>query len=63
MPRARARIESGEIGPGRPLPSKKHLRQEHGVSGETVDKAIGMLRAEGLVVTVKGKGIYARPVG
>jgi DNA-binding GntR family transcriptional regulator len=54
----RARIESGELAPRRPVPSKRTLMQEYGVAGGTVDKAIGILRGEGLVRTVVGRGIY-----
>lgn len=57
----RARIESGELAPRRPVPSKRVLVQEFGIAGGTVDKAIGILRAEGLVRTVTGRGIYVVP--
>ena len=57
----RDRIESGAIGRGQVLPSKRQLRGEFGVSGETCDKAIGLLRAEGRLVTVRGKGHYVKP--
>ena len=54
----RAKIESGELAPRRPVPSKRTLMQDYGVAGGTIDKAIGILRAEGLVRTVVGRGIY-----
>ncbi len=54
----RARILSGELAPRRPVPSKRTLMQEYGVAGGTIDKAIGILRDEGLVRTVTGRGIY-----
>jgi GntR family transcriptional regulator len=54
----RARIESGELAPRRPVPSKRTLMQDYGVAGGTIDKAIGILRDEGLVRTVTGRGIY-----
>lgn len=54
----RARIASGDLAPRRPVPSKRTLMQEYGVAGGTVDKAIGILKAEGLVRTVIGRGIY-----
>ena len=57
----RARIESGEIPPRRPVPSKRSLQQEYGVAGGTIDKAIAILRDEGLVRTVTGRGIYVTP--
>jgi GntR family transcriptional regulator len=57
----RSRIESGELPPGRPVPSKARLKQEFGVAGGTVDKAMAMLKAEGLIETRLGKGLYVLP--
>jgi DNA-binding GntR family transcriptional regulator len=54
----RARIQSGELQPRRPVPSKRTLQQEYGVAGGTIDKAMAILREEGLVRTVTGRGIY-----
>jgi GntR family transcriptional regulator len=59
----RARIESGELAPRRPVPSKRTLMQDYGVAGGTIDKAIGILRGEGLVRTVAGRGIYVTERG
>ena len=57
----RARIESGELLPDRPVPSESQLQQEFGVARGTARKAIGVLREEGLVVTVMGRGSYVNP--
>jgi GntR family transcriptional regulator len=54
----RDQIRSGQISPRTPIPSKRALRQEHGVSGGTVDKAVHLLREEHLVRTVPGLGIF-----
>jgi GntR family transcriptional regulator len=54
----RARIESGELPPGRRVPSETTLQQEQGVSRITVRHAIDLLRGEGLVHTVPGLGTY-----
>jgi DNA-binding GntR family transcriptional regulator len=51
-------ITSGEIPPHHALPSISYLRQEHDVADQTVKKAIAILRGEGLVHTVQGKGTY-----
>jgi DNA-binding GntR family transcriptional regulator len=56
----RRRILSGEIQPRHPLPSKKQLMQEFGISAGTVDRAVRVLRGEGLVHSVIGLGIYVR---
>jgi len=47
-----------QISDDRPVPSKRMLTQEYGIAGGTVDKALAMLRGEGLVKTVRGRGIY-----
>lgn len=54
----RAQIASGELQPERALPSGKTLVQQYGVARGTVDKAIGLLKGEGLVYVLKGKGVY-----
>jgi len=54
----RERIRSGDLAPRRPVPSKRSLQQQYGVAGGTIDKAIAILREEGLVRTVIGRGIY-----
>ena len=57
----REAIDSGEIPPRRPIPSKKTLVQQHGVAPGTVERAIGVLRAEGYLKTVLGRGLYVVP--
>jgi DNA-binding GntR family transcriptional regulator len=51
-------IASGEIAPRQPMPSIKSITQRYGVAKGTAEKALGVLRDEGLVVTVPGRGIY-----
>ena len=57
----RARIESGQLIPDRPVPSESQLQQEFGVARGTARKAIAVLREQGLVVTVKGRGSLRQP--
>lgn len=54
----RARILGGRYAPGRVIPSEKQLEQEFGLSRNTARKAIALLRSDGLVVTVAGRGTY-----
>jgi GntR family transcriptional regulator len=54
----RAQIESGELQPRRPVPSIRTLVERYGVADGTVQKALRVLRDEGLVRTVKGRGVY-----
>jgi GntR family transcriptional regulator len=56
----RARIESGELQPERPIPSEAQIEQEFGVARATARHAVAVFRDEGLVVTVPGMGTYVR---
>lgn len=52
----RGQIERGEITSR--LPSLRTIAQEYGVSHITAEHAVKILRDDGLVVTVTGKGTY-----
>ena len=54
----RARIKAGEIQPGKPVPSVAQIVQEFGVARTTAQKALRVLREEGLVRVVPGWGTY-----
>ena len=54
----RGQIQTGKIGAGKLLPSIRTLMQTYEVSDGTVKRAISQLRAEGLVETVIGRGVY-----
>lgn len=54
----RRRILAGQIRPDHVIPSEKQLQQELGVSRNTTRRSIAILRGEGLVVTVPGRGTY-----
>ena len=45
----RHRIEAGELGPGAQIPSTREIAREWGVAIATATKALGVLRAEGLI--------------
>jgi GntR family transcriptional regulator len=57
----RSQIERGEIPPRRPLPSINRLSQEYGIARGSAEKAVQVLRDEGLVRTVIGRGVYVVP--
>jgi GntR family transcriptional regulator len=59
----RERIRSGSLAPDRPIPSIVHLCQEYGLARGTVIHAIDVLRQEGLVHTVPGRGTFVSPPG
>lgn len=54
----RRRIESGDIPPGRRIPSLTELEQQYDVARDTLRKAVRILRDEGLVETVRGMGVF-----
>lgn len=54
----REQIASGELAPRTPLPSAKTLAQEHGIAIGTVTRAVDVLREEGLVRTIPGRGVW-----
>ncbi|MFD3728793.1 GntR family transcriptional regulator [Streptomyces sp. NPDC058671] len=61
----RERIGSGDLRPGDLLPSIKALAGEFGVSTATADRAMRLLRDEGIVKGIPGVGteVIGRPVG
>ena len=58
----RGRIESGDLRPGRAMPSLIFLTQEYELSRNTVRRAIAVLAEEGLVRTRPGWGTFVVPV-
>jgi GntR family transcriptional regulator len=54
----RAKIESGEIGPGEQLPTENQLRKAYEASRNTVRDAIGWLANHWLVETRAGRGTF-----
>jgi GntR family transcriptional regulator len=56
----RGMIASGELQPRSTLPSESYLQQEQGVSRGTVRMAIAILRDEGLVITIGGRGTFVK---
>jgi DNA-binding GntR family transcriptional regulator len=57
----RGQIASGEIPAGAMLPSLRALTEEHGVSRVTAERAVDVLRAEGLVRGLVGRGVVVLP--
>jgi len=54
----RGRIESNEWESGRLLPSVRTLAQQYEVAELTIKKALGQLKADGLVDSTVGRGWY-----
>ncbi|KAK1180896.1 GntR family transcriptional regulator [Streptomyces sp. NBS 14/10] len=51
-------IEAGRIKPGEQLPSYRELEERFEVASMTARSAVRVLREEGLVYTVQGRGSY-----
>lgn len=56
----RKEIEDGNYRPGQQLPSGTALMATYGVARQTVQNALNQLRAEGLVVSRSGAGVFVR---
>lgn len=51
-------IEIGDFAAGVPLPPESWLQESFGVSRKTARRAVGILRAEGLVYTAPQRGTF-----
>lgn len=56
----RREILAGRLRTGEAIPSEATLQQEYGLGRHTVRRAVAVLRAEGLVVVLKGHGVHVR---
>lgn len=55
----RGQIEREELAPGRRLPPEADYVHEHGISRDSVRRAMALLRNEGLIITTR-QGSYVR---
>jgi GntR family transcriptional regulator len=60
--RLRAAIESGAYPRGTKLPTEDELAAQFGVHRATVNRALGILRADGLVYVHRGKGTFVTEI-
>ncbi len=58
----RQAIERGEFAPGSLLPPEPEIAARYGVSRATVNNAVAVLRAEGLVRILRGRGTMVRQI-
>jgi GntR family transcriptional regulator len=56
----RKEIRAGALTPGAQLPSERELVERYGTSAQTARQAVSLLKAEGLVVGMPGRGIFVR---
>lgn len=57
----REKITAGHYAPGDQLPSEREMVDAYHVSRPTIRDAVDMLRAEGLVTSEHGRGVFVRP--
>ncbi|WP_018255988.1 GntR family transcriptional regulator [Salinispora mooreana] len=56
----RLKIETGTLGPSDQLPTLDELAADHLVSLAVARKAVDLLKQQGLVITIQGKGTFVR---
>ncbi|WP_204013928.1 GntR family transcriptional regulator [Sphaerimonospora thailandensis] len=56
----REKIHSGELQPGTVLPGEHDLARQYEISRPAVRQALGVLRAEALIVTLRGESTRVR---
>ncbi|MCX4640836.1 GntR family transcriptional regulator [Streptomyces platensis] len=54
----RGDIEAGRLKPGQQLPSHRELQERFNIANMTARSALRVLREEGLIYTVQGRGSY-----
>ena len=57
----RERIKAGDLEERHVVPSESSLQQEHGIARGSVRRAMEVLREEGWVVTIQGRGTFVAP--
>jgi GntR family transcriptional regulator len=55
-------IAAGELPPGGVIPSERELRERYQTTKSTVNRAISLLQAEGLVRTESGRGVFVQEI-
>ncbi|MFE2440807.1 GntR family transcriptional regulator [Streptomyces sp. NPDC059426] len=58
----RSDIKAGKLKPGEQLPSHRELQERFGIANMTARSALRVLRDEGLIYTVQGRGSYVADV-
>jgi GntR family transcriptional regulator len=56
----RREISTGRLKPGDKLPSSRALQDRYGIASSTVQNALRLLKSEGLVYSVQGRGSFVR---
>ncbi|GAA0304998.1 GntR family transcriptional regulator [Streptomyces turgidiscabies] len=54
-------IATGKLAPGEKLESENELKDRYGTTRVTVRKALSLLKADGLLISEQGRGVFVRP--
>jgi GntR family transcriptional regulator len=57
----RARIDASEFEPGSKLPSTRHLAEHYEISEQAIARVVALLKAEGVVTSRQGAGVFVTP--
>lgn len=56
----RTAITAGKLAPGEKLESENELKDRYGTTRVTVRKALSLLKADGLLISEQGRGVFVR---
>lgn len=56
----RKQIQDGRLAPGAKLPSARELQEQFGIANSTAQNALRLLKDEGLIYSVQGRGVFVR---
>ncbi len=56
----RKQIQDGRLAPGAKLPSARDLQAQYGIANSTAQNALRVLKEEGLIYSVQGRGVFVR---
>ncbi|WP_316741020.1 GntR family transcriptional regulator [Streptomyces sp. MK7] len=59
----RKQIQDGQLAPGTKLPSARDLQAQFGIANSTAQNALRVLKEEGLIYSVQGRGVFVRQLG
>jgi GntR family transcriptional regulator len=56
-----ARIAAGDLAGGQRMPPERDVATKYGVAHNTIRKSMELLREQGLIVTMHGRGTFVSP--
>ncbi|WP_330175472.1 winged helix-turn-helix domain-containing protein [Streptomyces sp. NBC_01498] len=56
----RKQIQDGQLAPGAKLPPAREMQEQFGIANSTAQNALRVLKEEGLIYSVQGRGVFVR---